>query len=396
MRDLNMQVLFCHDGPLRIDENGNYYGIAHNDQMFKRYYVIANKIVVVIRIKKVSNEAIDRLSKITVSPFKVIEMPNILSAKGIFKWQKARRIIKEAVLSSDYIVARLPSMSGFMAIDYATRFNKPFLTEVVACPWDGFWNHSFQGKMVAPFMYFATKKRVKASKYVVYVTNEFLQRRYPTKGKSVSCSNVALTDFDETVLENRLEKIKNSFSRGKRKIIGTIAAVDVRYKGQQYVIEALGRLKAKGNTNFEYQLVGPGDQSYLKAVAKKFDVLDQVKFLGSFPHEEVFDWLDTVDLYVQPSRQEGLPRALIEAMSRGLPAFGARTGGIPELLEDKYIFSNTKNNVDEIERILARFDMEEMMSQSKRNYKEARKYDKSVIDKRRQDFFKEFKWSTNL
>src|SRR5690606_15615778 len=108
------------------------------------------------------------------------------------------------------------------------------------------------------------------------------------------------------------------------------------------------------------------------------------------PHQKVFDWLESIDIYVQPSRQEGLPRALIEAMSKGLPAFGARTGGIPELIEDKYLFSNTNNNIKEICLILSSFNKESLLYQSKRNYIESKKYSKNIIDKRRESFFKKF------
>src|SRR5690625_3699197 len=383
-----MQVLFCHDGPIRVDENENYYGIAHNDQMFKRYYSIADKVAVVIRLDQIqSGESTRNLSQITVSPFEVLETPNISSAKGIFlKRNKAKGIIREAVLRSDYIVARLPSMSGFIAIDYAKKYDKPYLTEVVACPWDAHWNHSFKGKLVAPFMYRATKKRVKDSNYVVYVTNEFLQKRYPAKGKSVNCSNVALTEFDEAILEKRLSKIKKK-DKNSKIVIGTTAAVNVRYKGQQFVIEALGKLKKQGYVNYEYQLVGNGDQSYLKSIAEKHNVIDQVKFLGAMHHNEVFGWLETIDLYAQPSRQEGLPRALIEAMSRGVPAFGANTAGIPELIDNNFIFSNTKDNINEICSLLTMFTKEKMRLQSKSNFEEAKKYDKNIINKRREVFF---------
>lgn len=387
-----MKVLFCHDGPLRRDELNNYYGTAHNDEMFRRYYNIADELTVVIRVNEISKvEAEQKLSQITISPFEVIQCPNISNLKGMLLYkQKAKDIIYDAVKKSDYIVARLPSFIGNLAVDIACEMKKPYLIEVVACPWDALWNYSLKGKIIAPFMYYATKRRVRDAKYVVYVTNEFLQKRYSTKGKSINCSNVSLKEFDDNVIKVRLYKINNMKDNSKI-IIGTTAAVNVRYKGQQYVIEALGRLKKQGITNYEYQLVGGGDQTYLKSVAEKFNVTDQVKFLGSIPHDKVFDWLDTIDIYVQPSRQEGLPRALIEAMSRGLPAFGAKTAGIPELLEPEYIFSNTRRNIDEICNILQSFNKDTMRTQAKRNYAEAKKYDKEVIEERRRKFFMEFK-----
>ena len=101
--------------------------------------------------------------------------------------------------------------------------------------------------------------------------------------------------------------------------------------------------------------------------------------MGSLPHNEVFEWLDTIDIYAQPSRQEGLPRALIEAMSRGLPAFGARTGGIPELLEPDYIISNNKNGINEICEILRAFNQEVMINQAKRNYDESKSMIKTLL-----------------
>lgn len=389
-----MKVLFCHDGPLRKDEHNNYYGAAHNDDTFSRYYNIANELGVAIRVSDISSkEANEKLSKISVTPFEVIECPNTLSLKGIlFDKQKMKEIVRKEVEKADYIVARIPSMTGFIAIDIAKKLKKPYLVELVTCPWDAFWNHSVKGKLIAPFMYNTTKKSVKDAPYVVYVTNEFLQKRYPTKGKNESCSNVSLKEFDSATLDNRLKKISKINSNTKL-VIGTTAAVDVRFKGQQYIIKALGELKKRGITNLEYQLVGGGNQEYLKSVAEQYNVNDQVKFLGALPHNKVFNWLDSIDLYTQPSRQEGLPRALIEAMSRGLPAFGARTAGIPELLQDKFIFNNTRNNINEICQILLilTFDLETMTAQSKRNYEESKKYEKSIIESRRKSFFQQFR-----
>jgi glycosyltransferase involved in cell wall biosynthesis len=386
-----MRTLFCHDGPLCEDEYGDFYGSAHNDATFSRYYNISEEVAVAIRVNKISkNEAASKLSKITLTPFEVVECPNISSLKGqIYNRQKAEQIILNEVGKSDYIVIRLPSFIGNLAVDAARKLNKPYLIEVVACPWDGFWNHSLIGKMVAPYMYFKTKKHIMDACFVVYVTNEFLQKRYPTNGITVSCSNVALKEFNINILEDRIKKIGN-IKKNNKFVIGTTAAVDVRYKGQQYIIKALGKLKEHGITNFEYQLVGGGDQTYLKSIAEKNNVGDQVVFLGSMKHNDVFKWLETIDIYTQPSRQEGLPRALIEAMSLGLPAFGAKTAGIPELLDPEFIFNNSNNSIEEIYNILLKFNAELMLEQSQRNYHESKKYDKDIIESRRKEFFKFF------
>lgn len=390
-----MKVLFCHDGPLRKDKLNNYYGIAHNDEMFRRYYSLGQELNVLIRVKKIEKNEKNKLSKISIAPFKVIECPNISSLKGILtKRKKAEKIIREAIISSDYIVIRLPSIVGFKAMKYAKKLNKPYIIELVTCPWDSLWNHSIRGKLIAPISFISTKKAVSRATYVVYVTNRFLQNRYPTKGNSLSCSNVVIKGNQDGILQRRLNKIE---SRRETDIIiiGTTAAVNVKFKGQQYIIKALGKLKEKGIENYEYHLVGDGNQDYLKGIAERYNVLSQVKFLGTLKHEQVFNWLDEIDLYVQPSRQEGLPRALIEAMSRGMPAFGANTAGIPELLEQKYIFSNSRKNINEICDILLSIDKNEMRNQAKRNYKEANNYKFELIENKRKDFFEQFKKDIN-
>ena len=383
-----MKVLFCHDGPLRKDEYNNYYGTAHNDDTFSRYYNIAEELSVVIRVNHIcKSEAELKLSKITVSPFNVTECPNVSNVKGrLFDKEKAKKIIYKKIIESDYIVIRLPSFIGNLAVDIARKLNKSYLVEVVACPWDALWNHSVKGKLVAPFMYYSTKKRVKNSDYVIYVTNKFLQTRYITNGVNIGCSDVSLPSLDEGILKRRLNKI-NQMLDNKPILIGTTAAVNVRYKGQELVIKAISKLNKEGY-NFEYHLVGGGNKKYLESIAYKYGVLDKVKFLGVIPHDKVFDYLDNIDLYIQPSRQEGLPRALVEAMSRGCPALGSVTGGIPELLNEKFTFNNGK--VNEICNLLRKLNKETMIEEAKRSFKKANEYDREGLNKKRNKFYEKF------
>lgn len=384
-----MRLLFAHDHVF-YKYNDHYYSTGGlSKEMIERYSGVFEEVGVVSRQKEI--DLIDKkLTLASTERVSFIHVPDFKSITNYFKIKEAKTIVTKAVKNCDLVIARLPSSIGDLAVDAAIKYCKPYLIEVVACPWDAYWNHSFKGKLLAPFMYFSLKLKVSKSPYTIYVTNEFLQNRYPTNGKHTNCSNVALTEFDDKVLDRRLNKIE-SMQNNEKIVIGTTAAVNVRYKGQQYIIQALGELKKQGIDHFEYQLVGGGNQAFLKSVAEKYDVLDQIKFLGAMPHNKVFEWLETIDLYVQPSRQEGLPRALIEAMSRALPAFGAKTAGIPELLEQDFIFSNTPKNIDEIVGILKSFDKETMINQSKRNFEESKKYEKNIIEARRRKFFECFK-----
>lgn len=380
-------VTFIHDHVFLKYDNQFYTSGSLNSKIMKRYINTFGGIRLVTRCKEVTSVK-NSLEPSSIENTEFVCIPNYKSIIKILNYFKARKIIKEEVLKSEYIILRTSSFAN-IAARYARKYNKPYLVEVVGCAWDALWNYSIIGKFVAPFSFMFQRKTVKEADYAVYVTKNFLQNRYPTHGKTTNCSNVSLEEFSQQFIEKRLEKIKN-MKKDDKIILGTTAAVNVFYKGQQYVIKALGKLKKQGITNFEYQLVGGGEQTYLKSVAEKYGVVNQVKFLGSMPHNKVFEWLDTIDIYVQPSRQEGLPRALIEAMSRGLPAFGAKTGGIPELLDNKYIFSNTRRNICEICNILKSFNEDAMGIQAKRNYDESKKYDKNTIEDRRRKFFTNF------
>lgn len=370
-----MKLLFVHDHKFRKVENVIYSTGGLNNEVLERYSKNASQVTVVARILE-ERKSENKWSKIT-------------NKKVLIKGDKKLYCnnLKQEILMCDKMIIRLPSFLGLQALRLNRKIGKPYMIEMVACPWDALWNHGFAGKILAPYIFFRNRKELKEAPMVLYVTNRFLQHRYPTKGKSIGCSDVVISDFNENILNRRREKIEHC---GGKKILGTIAATNVKYKGQQYIIEALGKLKRQGKEGYEYQLVGNGDSSFLKSIAKKNNVEEQVKFIGGLPHEKIFEWLDSIDIYVQPSRQEGMPRALIEAMSRGVPAFGAKTGGIPELLPEQYLFSNSSKNINEIIKILESLQNDNMMKLAEQNYEVAKKYQGKEIRKVREEFYLDF------
>ena len=64
-----------------------------------------------------------------------------------------------------------------------------------------------------------------------------------------------------------MEKIKTK-KEDEPIVLGTAAAIDVPYKGQAYVIEAISKLNKQGY-NYEYQLIGTGDKTRLEKIAKE-------------------------------------------------------------------------------------------------------------------------------
>lgn len=384
-----MNLLFVHDVKAEIYKNEVFARSYGYDIWKERYLPSFDNIRVCFRTKK-TNQNLNGITDRS-SGDKVTFETRIGMFKGpdVFFNNRIKAILRENIEQNDAVIVRLDSFMGLQTIRECKKMNKPYLIELVGCVWDSFWNHGILGKMLAPYLFLRTRKEVKDAPYVIYVTSEFLQRRYPTKGINTNISNVKLYQQNEQDLSCRIDKI-NKMS--DRIVLGTAANVDIRYKGQQFVIEALGMLKKQGYSNFEYQILGAGDNTYLKKIATKYGVQSQVKFLGSFPHERVFSWLkEELDVYVQPSLQEGLPRSVIEAMSVGLPCIGSDVAGIPELLDSEWVFRRKGNMSKRIAELLLKIDSTKLIEQAIRNYSEASKYNYELLLKKRKQILERFK-----
>ena len=76
----------------------------------------------------------------------------------------------------------------------------------------------------------------------------------------------------------------------------------------------------------------------LESLARTSGISAATKFLGELPNgEAIREQLDQATLMVLPSRTEGLPRVIIEAMARAVPCVASNVGGIPELLDPRYL-----------------------------------------------------------
>jgi glycosyltransferase involved in cell wall biosynthesis len=130
-------------------------------------------------------------------------------------------------------------------------------------------------------------------------------------------------------------KSRADAGRSRRFRIIFVGALEVPYKALDVLIEALARCVETG-LDAELAIIGSGRHaSAYESFGRRLGVSSRLTFLGSLPAgEPVRQKLDASDLFVLPSRVEGMPRALIEAMARGVACIGTRVGGVPELLPD--------------------------------------------------------------
>lgn len=384
-----MKATFFFDTVLLKDDNQNFFGMTLTYEFIKnRYLQYFDEMTISTREKNKSQEKgnytgykITNGENVLVKP--ITEYNNILDS--IRKRKKIESQIDKLVKDTDFVIIRMPSVIGIFACNSAKKYNKQYVIEMVACPLDGYINHTKKtGVFLAPIMYYLNKKYIKNAPKVLYVTSKFLQKRYPTYGEEVACSDVDLPKTDIETLVNRKNKIEEC-KYSKILKLATIASVELKYKGHIYVFKAIAKLKKEGR-NIKYYLAGGGDNSRLKKLASKYGIQDNVVFLGSLTHEKVFELIDSIDIYVQPSLQEGLPRALIEAMNRACPAIGSNAGGIPELLCKDFIVK--KRNSRAIYKILKNITTEQLTKQAEYNYERSKEFEKEKLEVKRRLFYK--------
>lgn len=104
-------------------------------------------------------------------------------------------------------------------------------------------------------------------------------------------------------------------------------------KGVDILLKAVKVLKDKYGKNLKIAIVGDGPlKENLNNLAGELGVIKEVKFLGV--RKDIGKLMESSNIFILPSRWEGLPMVVLEAMSRGMSIIATVVGGIPEVIED--------------------------------------------------------------
>ncbi len=372
-----MKILFVHgSNAIKEDEEGNLYADgSYSDEVWSRYYELSKNLTVMTR----------KESKIYTKEEAQRRFHSFNKEKYQFVEYTSDDVMEEEVKKADALVIRVPSRVSNKAINFAKKYQKKYLIEVVGCTFDLYWNQKgFKSKIDAIQLYTELRRYIKEAKLVLYVSSEFLQRRYPTKGESIACSDVVLEKQNESVLAERIQKIEAKKETDSISLC-TVGTVDLKIKGQRYVIEAIAKLNQMGKQHYQYVIVGGGDDTKLRDLAKSLGVENDVTFTGMQPHDKVFEYMKESDIYVQPSETEGLPRVMVEAISVAVPCIGSDVGGIPELINQSYTFRS--KNVASLVETIQKMTKEKLIEQAKANFEKSKEFQYEVLEKKRKEFY---------
>jgi glycosyltransferase involved in cell wall biosynthesis len=340
-----------------------------------------------------------------------VEFYTMPGYKGPFEFLgnfvKVRERAKTAVSPESAVLFRLPSQVANSVEYWQSRRKLPYAVEVVADPYDVL-GPAANRHVVAPIArrYFTRKLQQQCRRAIAvsYVTKSYLQQRYPpaadhsaaevTTGKGRYGARQYATAVSDVNLspecfasQPRMALRDPSFLQ-----IVFVGTLESLYKGPDVLLEAVAICKNQG-IPFKVRFMGIGQQmTALRKQCLRLGIDNEVEFLGSVTAgEPVRRELDRADLFVLPSRAEGVPRAMLEAMARGLPCIGSSIGGIPELLhqEDLVPADNPAALAKAIGTVFA--DRPRVARMSARNLHKAASYSTALLSRQRQKFYRAVK-----
>lgn len=109
----------------------------------------------------------------------------------------------------------------------------------------------------------------------------------------------------------------------------------IERKGLQDVVKALPLIKEQVRVPFELCVAGTGEmQQALEALAEKLHVSSHIRYIGDIPQERIHKAYQDADVFILPSKSEGMPVVTLEAMASGLPIVTTDVPGNSEIVKE--------------------------------------------------------------
>ncbi|TWH09309.1 glycosyltransferase involved in cell wall biosynthesis [Pseudoxanthomonas taiwanensis J19] len=386
-----MKLFVVRDSNFTLREGKPASNLLHYDAYAKRYLQVFDGVTLVGRL--FPREDLSALpvtgENVDFSAFPAYQGPKefVRCLPGIVR--SMRRGLDRSAAYILRIPATIPSIYALCL--WIRRI--PFAVEVCADPYDGYSGRSLSGNRLAWFWQWLfvtlTRWQCKRASVTAYVTSHALQRRYPPSPSRPTFSFTSL-DLDDAAFVPSPRQVRPV---GDRLVM--IGNMQKSLKGHDVLLQAMALLHHRGH-KVRATLIGFGESlPKFQKMAHELGLSDYVIFTGKLASgSPIHRILDEADIFVLPSRQEGLPRALLEAMARGLPAIASDVGGTSELLEPHALVSpdNPVQLADRLEQFM--LDPELRQLEASKNLQIARRYHIDLVNQSRVAFFRAVREAT--
>lgn len=191
--------------------------------------------------------------------------------------------------------------------------------------------HFFKGAPIKNWIIFYPIEKF-CSRYtdcLITINKEDYKRAKNFKAKEVKYVPGIGVDTKKIKDIKKNRKILNEFNIKDEVVLVSVGELSNR-KNHKVILKALEKVKG----NFKYIICGQGaKKEELIKLSKELNLQEKVEFLGY--RQDVKEILKASDIFCFPSKQEGLPVALMEAMASGLPVICSDIRGNKDLIEDK-------------------------------------------------------------
>ena len=302
-----------------------------------------------------------------------------------------RKILTDEISKAEAILIKPSTRRGMMAIGIAEKYKKPYMIEMTGDIHNALLqNPSRIRRMYAPVLYKQIRNRIQNCEFGLYVSNYYLQNKYPIKGKMCGCSDANISKLKPEILEERIKRIDDT-ELEKRVNLALVGFYQGTGKGVDTAIRALSRLDERYHLN----ILGNGTEEnrhYWIEYAEKRGVIGRIHFPQPLSSsKDVIKWLKSMDIFVLPTRSEGLSRAMLEAMSTALPCIVTDICTMPELVSKEWLhpLGDDKLLAEKIRAMVS--DKSLMKKAAKQNFDRVADYEFEKLRIKRNLFLKEFK-----
>lgn len=370
-----------------MSDSGKVYSRAFGPEFWLRYLDVFESVSVVCRLEK-CDEKLAGAQCIDDPRIRFFALPYYRGRLRFFLvFPFILFALARASLMRGGFVIRLPGMVGSLLSIFLVVFRRKFAVELVGDP-DGVFSVGGVGGIFSPplrwFFVGSTKLACRMACAASYVTSEMLQHKYPASPFAFASHFSSVYIPGEAIVHHKRIRKYSEADVFRILMVGSMEQV---YKGFDILIDVLPSLVSRF-PNIKVTIAGDGKcRPSLIRHSDSLGVGDNVEFIGDVSRDKVFDLMDSSDLFVMPSRTEGLPRALIEAFSRGLPAIGSDVGGISELLDPEFCFPSDDRSAlgDILFEVIDDVCVRSRMSRA--NIAKAREYADEVLSERRLNFY---------